>query len=475
MRRLLLAIGVLAAALIAVPVASATTPLTAFTLVVPKATAHSGLQARAILPTGARCPALAVTVQADGTRTDRRIAMTARRPSPRTGAAYSALFVCQAAIPTHAVRASVGATTIPAALPDTISRIALLGDTGCRLKKGDPTQNCASPATWPLGRLAASVQRAHPDLIIHIGDYFYREMACPSDMLARCGGTPAPVPGNSFKDTAYSWLADAIVPLSPLFATAPIVMTRGNHEACFRGGNGWYLFFDPWFGSARHCAPDATGAVPNAVSQTWTQDFPIGDGRSLHIAVVDSAYGDDVAVSSWKQHEDPLYATAAAESKAAPGRESWLITHRPIFGISRWYPDSGDPYWTWIAADQTAAALPHLDPFSLILGSHIHAAEANQLPGMPGQLVVGNSGVLLESFSGVDAPAVGPLRTQDGASMLPGTTLPGNATSTWAAVRFGWVLATPGAGAGVWSFSHRTPNGVEFARCELAKRQLSCS
>ena len=87
MRRLLLAAVVLAAALIAVPVASATTPLTAFTLVVPKATAHSGLQARAILPTGARCPALAVTVQVDGTRTDRRIAMTARRPSPRTGAA----------------------------------------------------------------------------------------------------------------------------------------------------------------------------------------------------------------------------------------------------------------------------------------------------------------------------------------------------------------------------------------------------
>ena len=34
---------------------------------------------------------------------------------------------------------------------------------------------------------------------------------------------------------------------------------------CFRGGNGWYLFFDPWFGSAQHCAPDATGELRAAV------------------------------------------------------------------------------------------------------------------------------------------------------------------------------------------------------------------
>ena len=101
-------------------------------------------------------------------------------------------------------------------------------------------------------------------------------------------------------------------------------------------------------------------------------------------------------------------------------------------------------------------------------------AQANQLPGMPGQLVVGNSGVLLETFTGFKTPAVGPLRNQDGTSMLPGTQLPGNATSTWSDLRFGWVMATPGANAGEWTLSQRNPNGNEFARCQLAKRQLSC-
>ena len=475
MRRLAFATA-LFAALALVPSASATSPLTAYTLVVPKATSPSSLQARAILPAGARCPALDVTVEADGVRADTRVPMTARRPAPSTGAAFASIFVCQAAIPAHAIRASVGATTIPAALPATISRIALLGDTGCRLKKGDPTQVCSSSAKWPLGRVAASIERARPDVIVHIGDYFYREAACPSDMLPRCGGSPAPVPGASYKDTAYSWIADAILPLSPLFPVAPIVATRGNHEACHRGGNGWYLFFDPWPGSERHCAPDAEGEVPDAVSRTWTHDFPIGEGRTLHIAVVDSAYGNDGTVTSWKDHEAPLYEAAAALSATRPGRESWLVTHKPIFGVTQWYPDGGgDPYWSWIAADQTAAALPHLDPFSLILGSHIHTAQAAQLPGMPGQLVVGNSGVLLEQFDApFQVPAVGPLRTQDGAPMVSGMKLPGNATSFWNDTRFGWVLATPGAADGAWRFSHRSPNGVEFATCRLAGRAISC-
>ena len=81
---------------------------------------------------------------------------------------------------------------------------------------------------------------------------------------------------------------------------------------------------------------------------------------------------------------------------------------------------------------------------------------------------VGDVGV----FESIDP--VGPLRQQDGTSMVPGMRLPGNATSTWTDVRFGWVMATPGANAGEWTLSQRNPNGIEFARCSLAKRQLSC-
>ena len=471
MRRVI-AVLTLVAGLAVAPLASASSPLAAYTLVVPRSVAPAGLEARAVLPAGARCPTLDATV--DGTL--RHVPMVARRPASTTGAAFASLFVCRAALPAGATRATVGAVSVPAALPGRITRVALLADTGCSVPPGKPAQDCASAAKWPLARVAASIARSHPDLVMHIGDYFYREGECSEAMAARCGTSPGQLPGAAFDDSAYGWLADAILPMSPLFAAAPIVMTRGNHEACDRAGNGWYLFFDPWPDTAQRCAPDAAGSVPTAVSPTWVRDFPLGNGRSLHIAVVDSAYGNDPAVSSWLPHQEPLYAAAEGLSPARPGRESWLITHRPIFGSMEWLSaKTHQLYWTWISADQTAAALPHLAPFSLILGSHIHAAEANQLPGMPGQLVIGNSGTELTAFTTpFELPAYGPLRNEDGTPMVTEFALPGNATSTWNASRFGWILAIPGAQAGQWRFSQRSPNGVEFARCGLAHRTIAC-
>lgn len=471
MRRLIILTAV-ALGLVAAPAAGASAPLTAYTLVVPKASAPSGLQARAVLPVGAQCPALTATM-ADGSA--RSVAMTARRAAPSTGAAFASIFVCQAAIPARAAHAEIDGLMVPASLPARVSRIALLGDTGCRLKKGDPTQNCSQPGRWPLGRVASSIARASPDVVLHIGDYFYREAACPSEFTDRCGGSPAPIPGLAYKDTQYSWMADFLLPMSPLFRTAPIVAVRGNHEACYRGGNGWYLFLDPWPDSAQACAPDAAGKVPDTISRAWSVDLGIDAGRRLHLAVVDSAYGSDIGVTSWSARIAPQYALAAAAAAPRPGRESWLLTHKPIFGISQWYPDGGGaPYWAWIAADHTAASLGHLGPYQLMVGSHIHLAQANQLPQQPPQLVVGNSGVLLETFGEPERPPFGPLRTQTGEPMLLGVDLPGNATSTWSDIRFGWVLATPGAAAGAWTLSQRSPNGVEFATCSLAERRIAC-
>ena len=471
MRRLAI-LAACAVALAAAPVAGASAPLTAYTLVVPTASAPSGLQARAVLPVGATCPALEAT-RADGSVT--RVAMTARRAAPSTGAAFASIFVCQAAIPARAASAAIDGLAVPASLPARISRVALMGDTGCRLKKGDPTQNCAQPGRWPLGRVAASIARARPDVVLHIGDYFYREAACPSEFLDRCGGSPSPIPGLAYKDTQYSWMADFLLPMSPLFRTAPILAVRGNHEACFRGGNGWYLFLDPWPDSAQRCAPDAAGKVPDTISRAWATDLPIDAGRTLRLAVVDSAYGMDFEVTSWSARIAPQYALAAAATAPRAGRESWLLTHRPLFGISQWDPGDGSaPYWAWISADHTAASLGHLDPYQLVVGSHIHLAQATQLPGQPPQLVVGNSGVLLETFGEPERPAFGPLRSQTGEPMLLGADLPRNATSTWTDVRFGWVLATPGADAGAWKLSQRSPNGVEFAVCALAQRRIAC-
>ena len=70
---------------------------------------------------------------------------------------------------------SIETLAAPAADPH---RILVLGDTGCRIK-GSFLQACNDPVAWPFAGLAKAAADLKPDLVIHLGDYLYRESACP--------------------------------------------------------------------------------------------------------------------------------------------------------------------------------------------------------------------------------------------------------------------------------------------------------
>ena len=74
--------------------------------------------------------------------------------------------------------------------------------------------------------LAKSVAAARPDLVIHVGDYLYRESPCPKNDHG-CAGSP-------YDDSWFTWKADFFVPAAPLLQVAPWIMVRGNHEICKR-------------------------------------------------------------------------------------------------------------------------------------------------------------------------------------------------------------------------------------------------
>jgi hypothetical protein len=113
------------------------------------------------------------------------------------------VLVCERPIPAGVTSASV--ENLPLPLPKaTLKSIAAFGDTGCRLKaakaatKGGNAaadedrgkfQDCNNPALWPFVQVAQSVADAKPDLVIHLGDYLYRESACPQDD-AGCARSP---------------------------------------------------------------------------------------------------------------------------------------------------------------------------------------------------------------------------------------------------------------------------------------------
>ena len=77
--------------------------------------------------------------------------------------------------------------------------------------------------------------------------------------------------------------ADLFTPAKPLLAAAPWVFVRGNYEACFGAGQGWFRFLDsqPWR-EARSCNdpkldPEADYSDPYAVGITPDTQFIVFD------------------------------------------------------------------------------------------------------------------------------------------------------------------------------------------------------
>ena len=75
-------------------------------------------------------------------------------------------------------------------VPAIVRRVVVLGDTGCRIQNRT-VQDCNNPAAWPFRIIAERAAARRPDLVIHVGDYYYRESACLAGHAACAGSGPA--------------------------------------------------------------------------------------------------------------------------------------------------------------------------------------------------------------------------------------------------------------------------------------------
>jgi len=185
---------------------------------------------------GANCPTAAV----DGAP----VTMTPRVSSlPATGNYAYPITMCEASYSAFGhTSATVAGVTLK--MPKTNpTRILVIGDTGCRLGSSYPSvQLCDDPQQYPLQYIATYAATFQPDLIIHVGDFFYREYPCPTaqNTSSGCGGSP-------YLDSWASWNADWFTPAANLMTAAPMALARGNHESCNRGARGWFQFLDTHF------------------------------------------------------------------------------------------------------------------------------------------------------------------------------------------------------------------------------------
>ncbi len=337
---------------------------------------------------------------------------------------------CEVTVPPGAVAAVVDGAPLPLARPDP-QRILIFGDTGCRLDT-KASQGCNDPVTWPFPKIARAAATARPDLVIHVGDYHYRELPCPA-RNSGCADSPY---GYGWD----AWNADFFEPAAPLLAAAPWIMVRGNHEDCDRAGEGWLRFLDR--------------LPPGPACRDLTGVFVarLGD---FGVVVVDGARaadppGDmgDMAGLLRAQFKEVL-------SKVPP--QAWIVTHRPLNAMRAATDRRTDEVENHVQELAIGDIMPAA--IRMAVAGHIHFFQAVDFGGgRPPQLVVGTGGDVLHP-----APPVSVVGAEiNGGKVVSSVTYAGFAYMVWDRV------------GSLWTGTLFDVDGKAIDHCRLLDRSLNC-
>lgn len=307
-------------------------------------------EVRAILPATEACPAVLSN--------HIPLAMTVRAQPD------SAFFVrvCSYAFQNEGQQIVLEGQRMP--VPPHVLRIVAFGDSGCRVTK-HIAQDCA-PHSWPFATVVRAAAAVQPDLVIHVGDYYYREQCIPGS------GCTAEPTGDNWS----TWRADFFAPAAALFAQAPFVFVRGNHEDCRRGWRGWMRFLS---------VGPMTKTCQEMHADTW-----YGHADTFYGVIVDASAGEDRANVVYQDvrkavedlHLNTLY------------HRPWLILHRPLWSyfIDRRTHKLASASQSYRLTLASWAA----HNCSLVLSGHIHLAELLELEGLPLQFIAGTGGATLD-------------------------------------------------------------------------------
>ena len=247
---------------------------------------------------------------------------TRSSPAESKPAAFPVL-TCEAALPVGAKTAAVGGHRLP--LPKAEPRrIVVIGDTGCRIKTSDKAfQACNDVGEYPFSRVAASAAAWKPDLVVHVGDYLYRENACPDDQSG-CKGS---VWGYGWD----AWNADFFAPGKALLSAAPWIVVRGNHESCNRAGQGWWRFLEP---RALVRGRDCNEAKDDGVGD-YDDPYAAPIGQGGQFIVIDSSNTQNSALPPDSRAAEAYradWAKYAALASLQPN--SIMVDHHPILALA---------------------------------------------------------------------------------------------------------------------------------------------
>ena len=260
-------------------------------------------------------------------------------------------------------------------------RIAILGDTGCRLKenKGQPFyQNCQSKEEWPYPEVVKTIAQEPYDFAIHTGDYHYREQC--SD--------PKKCPQLS-RSLGYGWLAwwdDFYQPTQPLFKKSPILFVRGNHEDCQRAFSGW--------GPLSVLQKKFEDSCQEIEPYQWIEIEDL-----VLINFDDSAFDDR---SAWSELDQKKWLSILSEladrARSLNGKkEIWFLAHKPVFGFVPSREDA-EPQVINENLKKLMIQSKLVKEIDYFQSGHIHNQQVARDPQGPLQVIVGHTGTSLDPF-----------------------------------------------------------------------------
>ncbi len=350
------------------------------------------------------------------------------KPGNARGSKFQVL-TCETKVPKGVKSIIAGKVWLPVPVPEP-RRIVLIGDTGCRMK-GNSFQACNDPEKWPFRQVSLAAAAFKPDLVIHVGDYHYRESPCPKGMKG-CSKSPY---GYGFD----AWNADFFAPAAKLLKAAPWIFVRGNHESCFRAGQGWFRYLAPApFSPARSCDDPA-----NDASADYSAPYSVPISPDTQLIVFDSSKSSDAS----DKHYQAEFDTAGKLAKALP--HGFFLSHHPVLGFAAGlHPAS-------LQSSMHESFPPEIEA---AFHGHVHLFESLDFEsGYPATFVAGNSGTSTDQALPEKLPA--------GAEPAPGAKV----GAFFSSEKIGFM--TLEKVGGVWIFTERDRLGKPEWACTLRGRQ----
>lgn len=366
------------------------------------------------------------------------------------------VLTCELKLPPGVMQASIAGRMLP--LPKATPRtIAVLGDTGCRIKIAEKVfQACDDSAQWAFPAVANAAAASAPDLVIHVGDYHYRENACPAGN-AGCAGSPW---GYGWD----AWEADFFAPAAKLLASAPWIVVRGNHESCARAGQGWWRFLDPRPLAPRQDCNDPADDEVGDFSEPYA--VPLGSSADTHLVVFDSSRvgiaplpADSALYKIYHGQFVRAFALGARRSN------TFFMAHHPVLAFA---PNPSQPEAPYPGNGALQSVLQAIVPVALfppdvkaLLSGHVHLFEVVSFKTpQPPQFVSGMGG------DWVDTPL--PLPLAPDLTPAPAAVV----SAMVAGNQFGFM--TMQRDGGRWTMTARGIDGNAMATCALNERRADC-